>query len=390
MAVCKMDGVKHIFTYAESLDGGGVERAQLRLARGWLAAGQRVTLAVGCIDGPLAAEIPDGLEIIRLGGTTFPALFRVPAIIRKTQPDIIFCPGSYYTSIALWTRLRLGRSCPPIVSKVSNAMRRGDHMALLAAGHAAWLRLHPLFLDRIVAMTDASARDVLETTRIDPSRCATIANPPALPLPGATLEGLPPRYILGVGRLVRQKRWDRLLDAIPRLAERLPLVILGEGDQRAAIEARAAALGIDVRLLGHSPDPMLAMRAAAVLALTSDFEGVPGVLREALSVGTPVVTTDSSPAVWEIVTSAALGTIVPTDDSDGLVKALDWWLMPDAVRPAPVAPPGADSALRYLALFHSVLSGAPVPVWQSGTTEPHVVPIPQQTEPAVVSQTLIR
>ncbi|WEK44230.1 MAG: glycosyltransferase [Candidatus Sphingomonas colombiensis] len=377
MAVFKMDRAKHIFTYAESLEGGGVERAQLRLARGWIEAGRRVTLAIGCPEGPLAAEIPPGLEVIRLGGPTYRSLFAVPGIVRKTKPDIIFCPGSYYTSIALWTRLRLAGSCPPIVSKVSNAMRRDDHPPLIAAGHSVWLRTHPWFLDRIVAMTDASVGEVLKTTRIDASRVAIIANPPALPLPGSTIAGLPPRYILGVGRLVRQKRWDRLLDAMPRLAEKLPLVILGEGEERAAIEARARALGVDLRLLGHAPDPLLAMRSAKVLALTSDYEGVPGVLREALSVGTPVVTTDSSPAVAEIVTSPELGTIVSTQDTDGLVRALDQWVMASAQRPAPVAPPGADSALRYLELFDALMSGAPVPASLPGMLGAPGKPLPQ-------------
>ncbi|MFT3978475.1 MAG: glycosyltransferase, partial [Sphingomonas bacterium] len=334
-----MARAKHIFTYAENLDGGGVERAQLRLARGWIAAGWRVTMAIGCAKGPLAAEIPPGLELIHLNSRSYLALFRVAGIIRGLRPDIVFCAGSYYTSIALWVRLRLGASCPPIVGKVSNAMHRDDHRHLVAAGHAAWLRLQPRFLDRIVAMTAASAREVIESTRIPPERLAIIPNPPALPLPGVPAMDLPPRYMLGVGRLVRQKRWDRLIEAVPRLADRPPLVILGEGEERAALEAQAARLGVDLRLPGHSPDPLGAMRTAAVLALTSDYEGVPGVLREALSVGTPVVTTDSSPAVAEIVDSPALGAIVPSQDGDALVRALDAWLAPDAVRPAPVPPP---------------------------------------------------
>lgn len=376
MAVRKMDRAKHIFTYAETLDGGGVERAQLRLARGWIDAGRRVTLAIGCTDGPLAAEIPPGLEVMPLGGKTFRSLFSVPAIIRKLQPDIIFCPGSYYTSIALWTRLRLAGSCPPIISKVSNSMRRGDHPPLFAKAHSAWLRTHPWFLDHIIAMTEASARDVLETTRIDSARVRIIANPPALPLAGSTIAGLPERYILGVGRLVRQKRWDRLLDAMPRMAKRLPLVILGEGEERAAIEARARTLGIDLRLLGHAPDPLLAMRSAEVLALTSDYEGVPGVLREALSVGTPVVSTDSSPAVHEIVSSASLGTVVETHDGEALVRALDQWVAPGAIRPMPVSPPGADSALRYLELFDSLMTDAPVPARLPGTLATPGTPLP--------------
>ncbi len=55
----------HILTYAQDLAGGGVERAQLRLARGWLAAGRRVTLAIGDASGPLASEIPRGWRSCR-------------------------------------------------------------------------------------------------------------------------------------------------------------------------------------------------------------------------------------------------------------------------------------------------------------------------------------
>lgn len=165
---------------------------------------------------------------------------------------------------------------------------------------------------------------------------------------------LPPRYLLGVGRLAPQKRWDRLVAAVPRLQSPIPLVILGEGECRASLAAQAADLDVTLLLPGHVADPLEAMAGAAVLALTSDFEGVPGVLREALSVGTPVVTTDCAPAVWEIVTDRSMGTIVPRDDASALAAALNHWLG-GAPRPLPVTPPGSDSASRYLQLFDSLM-----------------------------------
>jgi len=141
---------------------------------------------------------------------------------------------------------------------------------------------------------------------------------------------------------------------LPRVADpAATLVILGEGHLRDALAAQAAALGVAsrVHLPGHAADPLAWMAAAHVLVLPSDYEGVPGVLREAMSVGTPVVSTDSSLAVAEIVASPALGSIVARGDADALVAAIDRWLAPDAVRPAPVPPPGADAAQRYLDLF---------------------------------------
>lgn len=349
-----MDHAEHILSYAQTLRGGGVERALLRLAGGWVAAGRRVTLVIGVPEGPLASELPAGAEVVTLGSPDYRALLALPRHVARLAPDVIFCPGSHYTGVAAWTRWRLGRACPPIAGKISNALDRPDHGRLIGAAHAVWLRAHPRFLDRVVAMTPASAAATERAMRLPSADVVVIANPPARPVPRAPTLPLPPRYILGVGRLAPQKRWDRLVAAMPRLRQRLPLVILGEGEARESLAQQAQALGVELLMPGHAADPLGAMVRAAVLALTSDFEGVPGVLREALSLGTPVISTDSSPAVAEIVTDAALGTIVPREDPDALVAALDHWLA-DAPRPAPVPPPGADSTARYLALFDSLI-----------------------------------
>ena len=344
-------GARHILTYAEDLRGGGVERAQLRLARGWLAAGRRVTLAIEDVAGPLATELPEGLEIVAPS-----RLLALPGVVRRLSPDVIFCPGNFYTGIAAWTRLRLGKACPPIVAKMSNAPARADHGRLMHAAHQLWLARHGGFLDHLVAMTPATADEAARATRMV-GRTSVIPNPPAVPIPG-DIPDLPARYILGVGRLEPQKRWDRLLAALPLLADRtIPLVILGEGSERGAIEDQIRALGLEGRvlLLGHSGDPLPVMARAAVLVLTSDYEGVPGVLREALSVGTPVISTDSSAAVAEIVDRPDRGTIVARDDAAGLVAALDTWLAPTVQRPEAVPQPGADSAGRYLALFDQLV-----------------------------------
>lgn len=351
----------HIITVAQHLRGGGVERAMLRLARGWLAAGRRVTLVAGSLDGPLAAELPAGIETVELGAASAWPLLALPRVVSDRRPDLLFCPGNFYTAIAAWTRLRLGQRCPPIVGKMSNAPDRGDHGALTSAGHRLWLAQHGRFLDALVAMTPATAAAAERALHMA-GRVSVIPNPPVVPPPGAGQPPLPAeRFILGVGRLAPQKRWDRLIAAMPLIADtRASLVILGEGELRRDLEAQIRLLDLESRvtLPGHAADPLGAMARTSVVALPSDYEGVPGVLREALSVGTPVVSTDSALSVAEIIASPALGSIVPRDDPAALVAALDRWLAPDAVRPAPVPQPGADAAERYLALFDRLVSRA--------------------------------
>lgn len=348
-----------ILTFAQSLRGGGVERVMLRLVRGWVEAGQRVTMVLGRAEGPLATEIPDGVDLIELGTHHIGMTAGLPGIVRRVAPDVVFCPGNHYSSVAAWLKFRLGRDCPPIVAKVSNRLDRDDQHFPLAQSYRLWLRAHPGFVDHIVAMSPAMACEAVRMTGIGPDRVSVIANPPS-PLPTGT--PTPPLaggdYLIGIGRLSQQKRWDRAIAALAGVARReAQLMILGEGEARGDLEHQISALGLRerVRLPGYSTNPRPALAQARALVLTSDFEGVPGVLREALALGTPVVTTDSSVAIREIVSSPHHGSVVPTDDSRALVAALDHWLAPERPRPDPIPERGGDSIERYVRLFEELV-----------------------------------
>ncbi|WP_431468996.1 glycosyltransferase [Sphingosinithalassobacter sp. LHW66-3] len=351
---------ERIATIAQTLEGGGVERAMLRLARGWIDAGREVTLIAGRATGPLAAELPAGIHIEELGDSRYRALYALPRFLDRLRPDLLFCPGNHYTSLAAWTRLRMGSACPPIVAKVSNALVRPEMRGIERRGYPHWLRLHPRFIDRFVAMSPAMAAETARQMRVDPARVSVIANPPARALAEAAPLMLPAgRYLLGAGRLEPQKRWDRLIEALPRLKRGdVSLLLLGEGSLRRALEAQVAALGLRdrVHLPGHAADPLPAIARAEAVVLTSDYEGVPGVLREALALGTPVVTTDSSVAIAELVPTPGHGSIVPPGDAEALVAALDHWLAPERQRPEPLAQTGPDSVAAYLALFDELVA----------------------------------
>lgn len=334
----------------------------LRLARGWIAAGHRVTLVLGESAGPLTAEIPAGVELIGLDCSYLGLLRALPALVESVAPAIIFCPGNHYTLMAAWMRARLGHACPPIVAKVSNRLDRLDQHFPVSQAYRGWLHAHPRFLDHVVAMTPAMRDETVRTMHIAPERVSVIANPPTR-APGEAAPGPSPlpgeRFLLGVGRLSPQKRWDRLIDAMPRVAERdTRLLILGEGEQRPALETQVDALGLRRRvdLPGYASDPQPALAGAAALVLTSDFEGVPGVLQEALALGTPVVATESSVAIREIIASPRQGSIVPAGDHAALVAAIDHWLVPGRPRPDPVPERGADSVGRYLELFDRLIA----------------------------------
>ncbi|MGN6279915.1 MAG: glycosyltransferase [Sphingomonas sp.] len=359
LAPTQASAARHILTFAQSLEGGGVERAQLRLAGDWIAAGRQVTLVLGSTRGPLASEIPPGLRVIEHGSGAYLSMFDLPDHITALKPDILFCPGNHYTSVAAWTWLQLGTACPPIVAKLSNTLVRNDHAALATLPYRAWTRFHPRFADHLVAMTPGMAAEAAQVMRFPADRISVIANPPARHAPDPVAVTLPEgRFILGVGRLEPQKRWDRLIIALrdAKTAD-AQLVILGEGSTRGLLERLAVRHGVADRVFlpGHALDPRPAIRRAAAVALVSDYEGVPGVLREALALGTPVIATDSSIAIREIVTCPSHGDVVALDDAAALRTSVDRWLDPRRARPVPVPEPGVASSRAYLDLFDQLV-----------------------------------
>lgn len=132
--------------------------------------------------------------------------------------------------------------------------------------------------------------------------------------------------VLAVGRMTPQKGHGVLLDALARVSPSSPpprLALVGDGDLRPALEARARELGIADRVLflGVRSDVPDLMRAADLLVLPSLHEGFGLVLAEAMACALPVVGSDTGP-VPEIVENGRSGILFPPGDAAALAAAL--------------------------------------------------------------------
>ena len=153
---------------------------------------------------------------------------------------------------------------------------------------------------------------------------------------GRALLGVAPGVplVLTVGRFVRKKGFEYLIDAVPALVARHPtvqVVIAGDGDLAAELRARASAAGVTdhVRfpgLLAHQSVP-LALAAADVAVVPSirddagNVDGLPNVVLEALASGTPVVATPAG-GIGSAITDGENGLLVPERDAAGLAAAI--------------------------------------------------------------------
>jgi colanic acid/amylovoran biosynthesis glycosyltransferase len=152
--------------------------------------------------------------------------------------------------------------------------------------------------------------------------------------PPAPLDARSRNLVVGVGRLVEKKGFDLLLDAVHLLAPSIPdisCVLIGDGEERPALEAQSIRLGIDDRVTftGSMPQHQVStwLRRAHVMAAPCKIGGdgnqdaLPTVLLEALGAGLPTVSTPVA-GIPEIIEHGREGLIVETDDASAVANAL--------------------------------------------------------------------
>jgi len=229
--------------------------------------------------------------------------------------------------------------------------RRVDRAVCVSPGLAGPVLANGLPADRVVVLpVGIDVDDVIRRG----------AGPlPALPGP----DGVP--LLVAIGRLTPAKGFDLLIEASARVARQglaHRLVIVGDGPDRAGLQARidAAGAGGTIRLAGFLADPQPLLARADLFVLSSRFEGNGGlVLLEALAHGRPVVAADCDFGPREVLRDGALGDLVPAEDVEGLAGALGVFLRsPDRLRRLATAGPDrardfdqaacAERILRFL------------------------------------------
>lgn len=186
-------------------------------------------------------------------------------------------------------------------------------------------RLTAFVADLVLAPSAATAAEIRRDYGVDPvgvlpNVTGGLAVPPAAPRD----EGIAPGYLLFVGRLRIRKGVEVLLEAL-RAAPGARLLIAGDGEHRAALERKAAELGLGPAavFLGRCDASRVRglLSGAAALVVPSTYEGMPLVVLEAMEAGLPVVASRVS-GIPEVVEDGTTGWLVPPEDPDALAAAL--------------------------------------------------------------------
>jgi len=353
-----------------ALTTGGVERSTFLLAAGLLARGLAVDLVTYKPEGEMRAELPAGIRLVPLRACSslmarLKALAADPAGISVLLRPVLAVrrvPNAYRYLPALTQYLHATRPAAlitafPFENLLGIAARRlaGSATRLIVTERntptrttregVKWKRrfLPPLLLrqypmaDSVVAVSHGVADGLAAVTGLPRHRIRTIYNPvvnPAMlakaaePTPHPWLEPDQPPVVMGVGRLVPQKDFPTLVRAFARVRAERParLLIVGPGstDPQVVLRTLAPALDCanDMDLPGSSLNPFAYMARAGVFVLSSQHEGLPGVLIQALACGCPVVSTDCPSGPAEILDGGRYGALVPVGDYAAMAEAI--------------------------------------------------------------------
>ena len=263
-----------------------------------------------------------GVQVTWIGrrGSRLLRLARVVAALRGQPPDVLQSQHFYTNLYAVGAARALGlREVGAIRCDVTSEVRDGGALT-------GYLSLRA---PRVIAVNSRAAIRNAIALGAQASRLCLLPN--VVDTDHFKFAARPERdtiRLLAVGRLVEQKKLDLFLDVVARLRQRcrVPVraTVVGDGPQRARLERQAADLGLSpdvVEFRGVVPDMAPVYREADILVLTSDWEGTPNVVLEAMATGLAVVARRIG-GVPEIVRHGETGFLLDTGDEDAMTNAL--------------------------------------------------------------------
>ena len=319
--------------FIPSYSGGGAERVALFVAQALADAGMRVDLVVACGRGELRDVPVPGVNKVELGAVT--EILSAPGWVRYLKRVRPRCAMSlvHTSNFSSGIGKLLVPDVPVIVSQ---------HLALRCDPSNQWWfrrwfgfgpeRFVYRHVERVTGVSRGLADEAAEVFDLPPHKVLALPNPrhaqsASLEISAEQEPMFEKPVLLAVGRLTHQKDYGMLLRAFADVSSRrdLNLVILGDGAERASLEAQAQALGLSQRVLfaGFVHNAEAFMRRARMFVMSSRNEGLPMVLIEALGAGTAIVSTDCPFGPRELLDDGRLGRLTPVGDAEGFAAAIE-------------------------------------------------------------------
>lgn len=335
------DGKKLIFFVVPSMQGGGAERVANILMTHIDRDRFCIKLILFNKTGEYLGDIPDDIETVDLqkkGRWDFLLLiFKLRKLLRQDNPHAVISFIHYANIITVFAnKLAHGKSKTIICEH--NYFKEYIKNQRFSLIKRYLIRVAYNMADKVISISNKMTDGLNSFLKIPRHKIETIYNPIDIdyivsrstedidhPLFKDTDDKL--HTICGMGRLTEQKRFDVLINAVALLKGKLPLrlIIIGQGPLLNDLKVLARNLSIDdhVHFIGFQINPFAWLRKADLFVLSSDYEGFPMVLLEAMACKVPVVSTDCPSGPSEIIINGNTGILVPAGNEVAISQAID-------------------------------------------------------------------
>lgn len=315
----------------QSLVAGGAERVMATLANEFAkypnVEVHLILMAEGIVfyalDGKVLVHKPnfDYKKYNRLVFTTKIMLF-VRETLKAIKPDTVLSFSGKYNSFVLLSALGLG--LPIFISERSRpGISYGKILDMINP------KVYP-FSKGVIAQTSKAKAYTLK--QCSHKNIAVIGNPvPQI----ANNQIQKEKIVLNVGRFIASKNQTLLLEYFAQTCnEEWQLLFLGDGEHLESVKARAYSLGISdrVKFLGNQMNVIEYYQKAAIFAFTSNSEGFPNALAEAMSAGCAVISFDINAGPSDLIDNNINGFLIPQGDSETYVNSLKELLQSEETR----------------------------------------------------------
>lgn len=333
MNVASRDDRIHVMQVTFGMGIGGMERMIMDLCRYIDPARFRFSVCCLSVRGPLADQIEaEGVPVVFCENQTrtgkYLRGFELARIFRERRPDILHTHNTTaFIDGLIGARLAGG---VPVKIHTDHCKNYPIEWRWTLAENVA-----SRMVDQVIAVSHHTRQELMHYEKIAENKVSVIHNgiSPRLTRNVQIAElrrelGLDPTHIvLGtIGRLEPQKGLDLLLNAIPRVARECPaarFLIVGGGSLEQELKSQAAALGITDRVIfsGWRADAIDLMQLLDAFVTTSNFEGLPMVLLEAMALGKPLIGTAVG-GIPEVVEHGVNGLLITERNPDLVADAL--------------------------------------------------------------------
>lgn len=323
-----------------SLAGGGAERIMTTLLHASNPWRSRYDISLALLDRePAVYAVPDWVDTIQFDceAGLLSSILALRKLMARLHPDVTLSFLARANIANVVATAGLNTSC--LISERVNSSAHFGSGARGLLGKGLLRATYPR-ARHVIAVSNGVAQDLAQNFSVRSTAISVISNPVdhasiaamAAERPVLDIQG---EYIVAAGRLVPNKNFPMLIQAFAQSGVPGSLVILGEGPMRQALEAQVRQLGLAgrVHLPGFIGNPFAVLKHASLFALSSNAEGFPNGLVEAMACGLPVVAANCASGPAEILLNRAretvrgivqspAGAVVPTNDPSAFADAL--------------------------------------------------------------------